>query len=124
MTMEARVVSLQGIHRQTWCGNVDIGLQRPKCDLQVALIYVVCQVDVLCFPHVLVCSSGCFLQFAHTIALIEDNRGNARDCAHPHGVCVRLYMCLCGKVFFASYFSCQQSYVKSQTVSNLSLIHI
>ena len=58
------------------------------------------------------------LQFAHTIALIEDNRGNARDCAHLHGVGVRLYMCVCGQVFFASYFSCQQSYVKSLTVSD------
>ena len=58
------------------------------------------------------------IQFSRIIDLIEDNRGNARDCAHPHGGCVRSYMCVCGKVFFESYFSCQQAYVKSLTVSN------
>ena len=35
------------------------------------------------------------IQFVHINDLIGDNRGNARDCAHPHGVCVRLYMCVC-----------------------------
>ena len=40
-----------------WCGNVDIGLQSPKYDLQEALIYVLCRVDMFYFPHVLVCPS-------------------------------------------------------------------
>ena len=95
MTMEVRVVSLQGI-RQTWCGIVDIGPHSPKCDLQEVLIYVLCQVDMLCFPLVLVCPSWCLYSLlAHIIDLIEDNGGNAWDCAHLHGVWVRLYTCVC-----------------------------
>ena len=104
MTMEARVVSLQGILRQTLCGNVDIGLQSPKCDLQIG-------VDLRSVPSWCALLSTCscvfirvFLQFAHTIALLEDNRGNARDCAHLHGVGVRLYMCVCGQVFCCVLF--------------------
>ena len=74
-----------------------IGPQSPKCDLQDALIYVLCQVDMLCFPHVLV-SIRMFIQFGHIIDLIEAT---------------------CGKVvFFASYFCCPKCYVTSLTVSN------
>ena len=116
--MEARVVSFQGILRQPWCGNVDIGLQSPKCDLQEALIHVLCQVEMFAFRMLLCVCIRVFIQFAHVIYLIEDNGCNARDCAHPHGVCVRLYMCVCCKVFLAFYFACQQSYAKSVTVSN------
>ena len=100
------------------CGSEfleDMGPQSLKCNLHEVLIYALCQVDMLCFPHVLVCVHQ---GVAHIIDSIEDNGGNARHCAHPHGVSVRLYMCVCGKVLFASYFSCQQSYVKSLTVSN------
>ena len=74
---------------------------------------------VICFAfHLFLCVHQGVIQFAHIIDLIEDNGGNARHCAHPHGVSVRLYMCVCGKVFLAAYFSCQQSYIKFLTVSN------
>ena len=65
MTTEARVVSLQGILRQTWCANVAIGLQSPKWNLQKALIYLLCQGDMFCFPLVLVCPSGCYTIRSH-----------------------------------------------------------
>ena len=58
MTMEAHVVSNPGILRQTWCGNVDIGLQSPKCDLQEALIHVLCQVDMFAFRMFLCVHQG------------------------------------------------------------------
>ena len=65
MATEARVVSLQGILRQTWCANVAIGLQSPKWNLQKALIYLLCQGDMFCFPLVLVCPSGCYTIRSH-----------------------------------------------------------
>lgn len=82
--MEARVVSLQGLLRQTWCGNVDIGLQSPKCDLQEALLYVLCQVDVLFF-HMFLCVHQVFIQFAHIIDLIE-------ECASTWCMCAIVYV--------------------------------
>ena len=67
----------------------------------------------MCFAFLMfLCVHQVFIQFVHINDLIEDNRGNARDCAHPHGVCA------CGKVCFVSYFSCWQAFVKSLTVSN------
>ena len=65
MTMKVRVVSVQGILRQTWCANVAIGLQSPKWNLQKALIYLLCQGDMFCFPLVLVCPSGCYTIRSH-----------------------------------------------------------
>ena len=48
----------------------------------------------MCFAFLMfLCVHQVFIQFVHINDLIEDNRGNARDCAHPHGVCARAARC-------------------------------
>ena len=47
----------------------------------------------VCFAfHMFSCVHQGVLQFAHIIDVIEESGGNAWDCAHLHGVCVRSYM--------------------------------
>ena len=85
--MEARVVSLQVLLRQTCCGNIDIGLQSRKCDLQETLIYVLWQVYVFLM---FLCVHQVFIQFVHINDLIDDNIEATHETVRIHMVCARV----------------------------------